>query len=233
VKSGVTFNGTGAAVYLCVGVIPDRVAIRALEDGDMGLLLWNRSFREGGCAGGFLENTGTTYIQRAVVAAGAGVEPYEGGDILTTANQTSTGYGEGVYLGWDDADYKADQVSGFQGICTDYTKDSANAGHFNVDTVASGNKVGEGSEILVMSAGKLYCAVITALTAGQGISASEVTLSRTIPSGKVLKVGGMYDLAPLAVGKVTPAGIKLNMTTVVNVNDEIQSMDFDVYDIAK
>jgi hypothetical protein len=50
---------------------------------------------------------------------------------------------------------------------------------------------------------------------------AEVTLSRAIGSGQILFIGGMYDMAPIPLGKVAPAGILLNDVTMNNVNETI------------
>lgn len=219
-----TFNGTGAAIYLCLGFIPDELYIFAGEDSDMAEARW---FRDVGCTevvDGVTFTTGTTYRQIAALTAGTGIQPYEGGDTLTAALQTSTTYGEGVYLGWDLVDYKADTTYGSATALSSWTLDtSANrTGHFNADTVSTGNRIGEGSRIIIkQNDGVVKEAIIEALTAGQGVAADEVTLSRAISTGTIQYIGGMYRTAPLAVGKITPAGVKVNNTTLINVNDEI------------
>jgi len=234
-KFGGTFNGTGAAVYLCAGLVPDCVEINALEDGDLARVFWSRVFRAAEVIEGVSYVGSSAALQVAALTVGTGVQPYEGGEILTSANQTSVAYGEGVFLGWDDADYKQNLTSGFQSAVSKWTLDTTanKTGHFDADSVSSGGKVGEGSEILILANGILYKTVIVALTAGQGIAADEVTLARAIPSGQVMKTGGMYNFAPIALGKTTPAGVKINKTTLINVNDEINSIEFCSYDEGK
>lgn len=230
-----TFNGTGAALYVCCGFIPDKVTVRALEDADCAHIVWARGFRAAEMTAGclFVTAAGITGDPRTV--ADTGIAPYEGGDLLTGDNQTSVAYGEGVYLGWDLADYRANSSYGYEDAVIDTWTlgSSANrTGNFNSDVVASGNRIGEGSRILIEESlsGKLREAFIEALTAGQGISANEVTLSRALSSGTVRFIGGMYDMAPIALGKVTPAGFYLSATTGVNVNDEMQWFEAVAYD---
>jgi hypothetical protein len=223
------FNGTGAAVYLCVGAIPKSVQLINVENATNSIQIdWKRSFATATAYGGLLM-TGSTGVVTKLTTAG--VFPYEGGDLLTAATQTSVAYGEGVYLGWDLRDYRADTTYGTGSTPINaWTMDTANnrTGHWNVAKVASGAKIGIGSIIRIKenSSGLVKEAVITALTS-DGEAADEVTLSRNIGTGSITFIGGMYQLAPIAVGKVTPAGIYLN-DTVVNVNDDTVAFEMDI-----
>jgi hypothetical protein len=61
---------------------------------------------------------------------------------------------------------------------------------------------------------------IAAITS-DGEATDELTLTRAIGSGKIAFVGGMYDMAPIALGKVAPAGILLSDTTFGTNDDNI------------
>jgi hypothetical protein len=200
-------------------------------------------FRNAGCAEiarGMHEVTGTTYRSLDPrTAADGGIYVYEGGDLLTTTNQTSVGYGEGVYLGVDNRDFRlvsTDPINPGDGSGANVTKWTLNTsanktGQFDADVV--GAYVGEGSRIRIRQDKYAplpeYDAMITALTAGQGIAADEVTLDRAIPSGWITRLTGKYGMAPIDRGLVTPAGIVLEMTSVVNVNDERQQVIAEKY----
>lgn len=220
-----SFNGTGAAVYLCLGFIPDFIQINSVEDADAARLEWNRGFRSSEQIGGIVVHTASGLVP-VLKTAGAGVEDYEGGDLMTSSNQTSTTNGEGVYLEKDETDYKAIDIADGSATIDTWTLDTAGnrTGHFNNDV--TGTYIGEGSRILIGTGtgenAKWY--TITALTAGQGISADEVTLDRAAPSGAVLAITNMYDFRPVPLGAITKAGFKLNVTSVLNVNDELQSL---------
>lgn len=226
------FNGTGAAVYLCVGAVPRAVELANLTVSTNPIRIkWQKEMaREVTCVGGVLVAGNGTATK---MLASSGVTPYEGGDLMTTANQTSTGYGEGVYLGWDEANYQADWVYGSGTKFTPinrWTFDGTLSGHFNVDGVASGCRIGVGSKILIKedSSGLVKEAGITACTSSPTFStATYITLSRAIGSGAIVFIGGMYDLAPIDIGKRTPAGIKLADTTC-NVNNNLVSFDMTV-----
>lgn len=227
------FNGTGAAVYLCLGFVPDWVRIYSSEDAEGAHLIWGRQFRAAESNNGSMRHgTGQAIT---LYTAGLGIEPYEGGDLLTSANQTSTGYGEGVYLGWDGTDYRQDSTYGYIDAVIDtwtLTTSGTRKGKFNDDVPASGSRIGEGSEITIRETGSGITkkAIIEAVAAGAGKSDDEVTLSRAIASGEILRISGMYSLAPIAVGKTTPAGFKLNVTTDINVDGEIQYFEAAVHD---
>jgi hypothetical protein len=222
------FNGTGAAVYLCVGAIPRKVELVNLEVSTYPIrLYWQREMAcEVTCCGGVLVTGGSGGDVSTKTIASSGITPYEGGELLTTSNQTSTSYGEGIYLGWDDADYRADYVYGsgtkFTPINT-WTFDGTLSGHFNVSGVASGCRIGVGSLIRIKenSTGLVKEAYITALTSTPTFTtASYVTLSRAIGTGAITFVGGAYQLAPIDIGKRTPAGILVS-DTACNVNDNM------------
>lgn len=223
------FNGTGAAVYLCIGFVPDWVVLWNLEDADGAKMVWNRDMRRvADCVQGrqYVGSSGAT--QQALLTT-TGIEPYKGGDLLTTSNQTSVTYGEGVYLGWDQKDYRVKPGDGGDSVSDlidTWTLDTTanRTGHFNEDV--TGTYIGEGSEIMID--GVWYA--IVALTAGQGEAADEVTLSQSAPSGDVQCISGKYGLKPIAVGNVTPKGFKLNSTSVTNVNDEMIGFEAGVYD---
>jgi hypothetical protein len=226
-----TFNGTGATLYLCLGFIPDWVRIISAEDGDVAEIEWFRDGAAAEIARGLYTVTGTTYRQIDARTVGdTGIYVYDGGDLLTTSNQTSVTYAEGVYLAPDKRNFQlisTDSLNPGDGSGGNITKwtlgSSANkTGNFDADVV--GTYVGEGSRITIRgdryAAFPEYEAMITALTAGQGIAANEVTLDRAIPSGEVTRLTGMYTMAPLARGLTTLPGIVLEMTTGINVNDE-------------
>lgn len=217
------YNGTGAAVYIELGFIPDKVLIRATEDTDACTVEWSRNFGSAEQVDGIVVHTASGLVP-VLKTAGAGIQPYEGGELLTASNQTSTTYGEGVYLSRDDTDYRSVDVSG-DAIDT-WTLDTTGnrTGHFNNDVV--GTYIGEGSIIVIDAArnglGNAKETMIEAVTAGQGITADEVTLSRSLASGQVLRITGKYGFKPTAIGSTTKAGFKQNLTSIANVNDEMQ-----------
>lgn len=215
------FNGTAAAVYLCVGFRPRIVYLKNVENSTEYELRWDLGHLRAqatACAEGWLYTNGVP----APLTVAAGVRLYEGGELLTSTNQTSVAYGEGVFLGWDLADYRANNTYGASsGAIDTWTLDTlANrTGHWNVAKVASGNRIGAGSRIRILetSSGQEKIAGISAITS-DGEATDELTLTRAIGSGKIRFVSGMYDMAPIALGKKTPEGIYLADTTL-NAND--------------
>jgi hypothetical protein len=227
-RIGGTFNGTGAAVYICCGFVPDFVKVWNCEGTQALQLEWNKNMRSVEIQEG-VELATSTFAANLV---SAGIARYYGGDTLTTTTAGTTTYGEGVYLKRDDKDYRYVTNSDL-GIVGDavannidtWTLYSAFTGHFNADV--TGTYIGEGSTIIID--GKVY--TITVLTAGNGLSTNEVTLSATgVPSGQVQFIGGMYDYKPMVAGQVTPAGFLISDTTV-NVNDALIAFEAGTYDL--
>ena len=237
-----TFNGTGAAVFICCGFIPDKVTVRAV--GDAGAvspsIVWTKNDRVAAHIEGVVDTDGATALVEK--AAGTGISIYEGGENLTALQQTSVAYGEGIYLEVDKLDYRygtdqmpgggsGDAVSDTIGVWTLDTSGNR-TGHFNEDV--TGAFIGPGSRILLENGNngkvKQKWAVVEALTAGQGEAADEVTLNRSVETGIVRVIKGKFDYKPIKVGALTPAGFLLSMTALVNVNDELQAFEAIQYD---
>lgn len=230
-----SFNGTDASVYLCIGAIP--VACKLTNVGastNPNFIEWNRGMmNEITCSTGMIMLGATGIYTKAVATSDVtGIIPYEGGELLTTANQTDVTYGGGVYLGWDLKDYRADNTYGaLSGSINKWTLDTAanRTGHFNVAGVASGSKIGAGSIIRIKeySSGLVKEATINVVTSQTYTTADYVELSRAIGSGDVVFIGGKYTLAPIPVGKVTPAGILLSDAThIICDNDNVIACEF-------
>jgi len=220
------FNGTGADVYLCLGVLPYNIVMWGLDDATVETYEWDRAMLheiltvEGISrpkAGGAVEDH----------AFGEGIAPYRGGELLTTTNQTSTTYGEGVFLERDDTDYRyfTDSAVGISGDAATETIDTwtletaaTPTGMFNAD--ATGTYIGKGSAIRIIddSNKHTYDVCITADLSTAGGATNEVTLSEAVPSGTVTFIGGKHGYKPMAVGKVTKAGVFISNTTL-NSND--------------
>jgi len=219
-----TLNGTGATVYVSCGFIPESVKVWALDDSDLARVKWNSAMRALEVIEGYSYVGSSGAVQEAALGYGAGIAPYYGGDVVAS----TAAYAEGAYVGVDHTDYRLDLTNGGASIIDAWTLGSAanRTGKFNADTTST-TRIGEGSVIHIMpsTGGVVQRATVLAVTAGAGGAANEVTLSQPIPSGKILYIGGMYSFAPLAAGTITAAGFKINATTLINVNDELQSFE--------
>jgi len=220
-----TFNGTDAAVYLCLGFVPDRVKIRAVEDTDAGTLEWDINYRSAEQDNGVVYHTAGGIVP-VLLTAGQGIEPYEGGDLMTTVNQTTVANGEGIYLKRDDKDYRSSDIIDGSDLIDTWTLDNSGnrTGHFNNDIV--GTYIGEGSRVCID--GKWY--VIEACAGSAGSGDNEVTLSRAAGSGDVQFISNMYDYSPVPIGDVAPAGFKCCKTSIINVNDELQAIEASLFE---
>jgi hypothetical protein len=217
------FDGTGAALYLCLGAIPDKVIVRNVEATNGYWAEWNKNWRAAEQIDGIMLGTAAG-VTITVQTTGQGIQPYVGGDVMTSDNQTGLTYATAIYIREDECkDYRiagaspTDIASGGSTIDT-WTLVSGVTGHFNEDVV--GSYIGEGSEIQID--GVVY--VIASVSAGQGESTTEVTLNRAAPSGKIERIGPMYDMKAVPLGETTSAGIKVNNTTL-NVDENLMLVE--------
>jgi len=230
-RIGGVFNGTGATVYLCIGFVPDFVRIWNLEGTARIMLDWNINMMRSTEAVEGFQLTAAAQTA-AALTIGTGLLPYYGGDTLTPTMAGTVTYGEGVYLKPDKVDYRYYSGNSPHGLgdavavdIVSWTLDTAVAytGHFNEDV--NGTYIGEGSTICID--GRMYS--IVALTASQGESSNEVTLSHPVVSGEVQYISGKFDFKPMIAGEVTKEGFKIANTTV-NVNDELIAFEAGCYD---
>lgn len=226
------FNGTAATVYVCIGFVPDWVRIVSHQATNPEEAFWSVHMR--GLE--IIEGSFTAGSSGIVTdfGAGAGISPYIGKELMTSTNQTSVTYAEGVYLKWDDTDYRYGPNLGPGGASGDAVSDtidtwtlgnsSNRTGNFNEDL--TGTETGVGSRVCID--GIWY--TITVLTAGQGEAANEVTFNLAPASGEVQFISGRFTHKPIPLGEVTPAGFRVSYTTTINVNDEIQFFEAGTYD---
>jgi hypothetical protein len=216
-----TFNGTGAALRVGLGFIPDFIRIFNQEDGDLARLDWNRNMRALEVVEGILMGEAAGDFQGTALGFGAGVAPYRGGDKFATA-QTA-------YILQDATPDK--RAAGTMGTIKTWTLDTAANRTGRFDVGASTTYVGEGSKITVMDQfGQVKSAVILAMS-NDGDAADEVTLSEALPSGNVVALSGMYDYLGLPAGIVMPAGFIINATTVINVSGELCCFEAGTFDL--
>ncbi len=219
--SGV-FNGTGAAVYICLGFLPRKVYLKNIGGTGEFVIEWCAEMLRSHAVAhpeGWLYTNGAP----AALAVGAGVSQYNGGDLMSSSNQTITAYDHATFYGWDLVDYRANNTYGASsGSINQWTlgNSSARTGNWNVALVSSGARIAAGSRILIRedSSRLIKEAGISALT-NKGEAANEVTLTRSIGSGDITFISGPYDMDAIALGKVAPAGFLLQCNTL-NVHDE-------------
>lgn len=212
------FCATGADIYIQLGGIPEYFEVWDLSENTPYTQIWARAMGHG-----ILTTEGITRPKDGGAitdqAFGEGISPYYGGELLTTTNQTDLTYGGGIYIEPDTKDYRQFTIAdaGISGDAattdiTTWTLDTAATptGHFNGDV--TGSYIGAGSPIRITSNDNkhTYDAYITALTAGQGVTANEVTLSWAVPCGRVDYIGGKFGYKPSAIGTVTKPGVLLN-----------------------
>lgn len=216
-----TFNGTGAALYIGIGFVPDWVKVINLEDGDIGAYDWSiHMTRVAEMAEGlhYVGSSGAVQ-QDARTDSDGGIVVYRGGDVMTSAST--------AYLVKDDKDYR---YSATYGTINRWTFGTATrTGNWNVE--ADTTYVGEGSRILIREdvGGAVKWAAVNALTSN-GEQANEVTLNEAVASGDILRLTNMYDYVGAANGVKIPAGFAILATTVINVSGEMCYFEAGTYE---
>lgn len=210
-----TVNGTGAALYIGCGFIPDKIRVWNLEASTPIEACWNRDFRTSEQIGGTVT---TSAVARYTV--GAGIGPYRGGDVTAAANTAYVVPFASAYSGKTNNLVNA----GTLGKITKWTLGNSGnkTGNFNLGCNTS--YVGEGSRVLVRvpsatGLAKDYDVFITALS-NDGDAANEVTLSEAVPTGDILAIGPMYDYIAAPAGVVMPAGFVI-YSTALSVSGEM------------
>ena len=229
-RVGGLFNGTGAALYLCIGFVPDWVTVWNIEGTQILKAETNVNFmRLASSVEGIQFTAATNDV--AVTAIGAGILPYYGGTVLNTTTAGTVTYGEGIFLKWDHNDYRhtsGNSPTGYGDASSvdidTWTVDTpgSNTGHFN--SGVAGTYIEEGSKIIID--GKQYA--ITAWTT-DGSDDDEVTLSHSVASGEIQYIGGRYDFKPMVSGETTKDGFVISNATI-NVNGQLCCFEAGKYD---
>lgn len=221
-----TFNGTGSAMYVGIGFIPDKLVLQSLDAStDLYTITWARNFRgpntsSGNISEGVLSTNGTT----SELGKGAGVRPYYGGDIITAAQATA-----GLHLvPVTSKDMR--NISGNGGNITTWTLGSSSNFTGNWDNTCDTTYIGVGSRIVIKEnvTGVIKESHITALTSN-GEAANEVTLADSINSGEILFLGRMYDYVAGTAGMVMPQGFVINETSAFNQSGEVVYFEAELF----
>lgn len=215
------YKGTGAALTLGLGFVPER--LRISEIGGNTVLEWDENSTLNGKGGVLTKSTtsgsgssATTTVSHEVLAASAGVVPYVGGEKLDVASSAKQ--------------IDSDALAEFQGdkkgaICYWSLQTPANkTGKF--DAGVNTTYVGVGSIVAFDCGEGLVTARITALT-NDGDADNEVTLDKAVTSGRVVSIHYPVDFATCPAGFKMPDGITINDTTNINVSGSLYSIEAD------
>jgi hypothetical protein len=205
--SGIYAGAGTSALYIGLGFIPSKVEIFNLDQAEQEILIWNDAMaRAAASPGGQIRSgLGSGSANFAVLAQDAGVEPWDGGDIIATA---SANY---IVLAGEVAAYAGDQRDKGAAAVRQWTLGSSDNRTGNFDNEVDTDFVGMGSVVEID--GKRY--KIQVLT-NNGEQANEVTLDRAAPSGRVNYIGYKLDFVQAPAGTVMPKGLKVNDVTYVN-----------------
>jgi hypothetical protein len=214
-----TYNGVGSAIYIGFGFVPDWVKIWAIDNAASYYIEWNFNMLRSPaalCPGGLVRTAATGDVTELTTA---GVEQYDGGDIMSAASTT--------YLVADDKDYR---TSTTYGTISKWTLGSSTNKTGNWDVEADTNYVGAGSKITIREdvTQKVFNVAVNALTSN-GEQANEVTLTKAVKSGTILRLSRLYDFVGAAKGAIIPAGIYLADVTYCNISGEMCAFEAGTY----
>jgi len=219
---GVAPGAGTSALYVGLGFVPKAVTLTN-DQGEGEIITWNIGmWRTLLSYGGRIR---TALDGDIALLTTAGVNPYWGGDIVTTksANQ--------VVRANQIADYNGDmRAKGASSPVTRWTKDTtALKGHF--DFPISDTYVKAGSLIWIRSdtTGIMRPYVLRVL-ANDGDATDDITLDVNVPTGAVERITYFSDFVQAPVGTKMPAGIAIADVTYLNVTAqniviEVEDMD--------
>ena len=201
------FNGTGSALYLCLGGKPSSIIIKNIESSDGEYIEWSEKNR---CLS---QEEGQLYLPGSAVAdlvQGEGVSIFDGLSAPLSALST-------VYLVADPDKNK--RSSGTGNTITRWRLDTpgSNTGHF--DAAINSSYVGVGSPVIVNEEnGNVARIAFITVSDGTGTADDSIELSRKVSTGTVELLEGMYDFIGGASGVNVPEGIKLSSESAAGLN---------------
>lgn len=200
------YIGTGAAMHIGLGFVPDEVFIRKTS-GLIGFH-WTRELSRIVTAGGGvnLPGDGST---NTVSTALQGIRPYAGGVLLESSSANYIGH---VSLLRSEGTNPANKDQ--RGTVTRWTADTIANGTGHFDGTPTTTYGGVGSKIILRDlAGNISTHYIVYQTTNW-TGTDNVTLNPDVPAvADVLYIGPVYDFYTLPVPIVTPAGIYVIDTT--------------------
>ena len=214
-----SFNGTGSALTICTGFVPDWVKLINSEKDTCPWIYWSNRMRSLACEEGILY---TPNAAPADLVQGEGVAAYFGGVLLSSASTS--------ILVIDPKKDKRDANTAAAAINAWVLDTAGNkTGHFNA--AVNSTYVGVGSRIGIKTSGSndVEWAYIT-VSDGTGTGANSIEISRALPSGEVVALHNMYDYRGAAAGIMTPEGFVINHTGDVNTSGEMAMFEAGQYD---
>jgi len=220
---GVCPGAGTSALYVGLGFVPKAVRLTNLDQAEGEILVWNVGMWRGAvCPGGRVQSA---LAGDEALLTTAGVNPYWGGDLVTTASANQ------VIRSNQIAAYNGDmRAKGASSPVTRWTKDTtALKGHF--DYPISSTYVNVGSLVWIRSdtTGIMRPYVLRVL-ANDGDATDDITLDAAAPTGSVERITYFSDFVQAPVGTVMPAGLAIADVTYLNVTAQefvIEAEDMD------
>lgn len=224
-KNTLLFKGTGAALTVCLGMVPDYVRMINISATNPVELIWNKRIaRVAAVRGGLLNTNGGALIAKLAITAG--IEPYYGGTQLTAASSA-------ILMPYADDSDMRDAVAG-QAPVKSWVSDTPGSGTGHFDAGVNTTYVGVGSRVKVYSpqTRSTIEAVIDAIS-NDGDAADEVTLldlkGDAVRSGDVHYIGPITDLRGALAGEQTKDGILINATSGINASGNFILLEYGLF----
>ena len=224
-----TVNGTGAALYLGLGGIPSKITLTNVQSASANAILtWTpKNAAMAAARGGqVFQGTGATTFASIALTEAAGIQPYAGEDILTSA---AVAYQEPVWMqnGVDPAATTGNtslggdmRSRGTGATIMKWIADTSTTGHF--DAPINSTVVGVGSKVYILSS-QTHREVVAYITVsdGTGTASGAITLDRAVGSGFVTIIRYKYDFGAVPATYTMRKGILVNDTTYINVTNQV------------
>lgn len=206
-----TVNGTGSALRILLGFVPDWFWIWNLESNNEEIIRWDKNNRSQEMVEGLFSDNSTT---RSPLTFGNGIAPYRAFGETFAALQTA-------YVVVDPKPDKRDANTGNDVLDT-WVSDTpgSRTGHWNAE--ANTASVGEGSKLTIKESvsQKIIEVAVTAMTSN-GDQADEVETSQVVQSGEIVALSGFADYVGLAARIPSTDGVLISETGALNVSGEL------------
>lgn len=204
------YLGTGSAMKLGLGFIPDKVVIRGAAG--VTKFVWTKEQSRVATAAGGVVWKNDAATQQVIKDFTAGIRVYNGGEVLaaTDANILS-------HISLQDASTASAVNTDQKGSITKWTMDTAASGTGHFDAASGGTYAGVGSKVVLFVPERRseYTTYLRAQTS-TWTTADHVTLDPDAPAtAEVRYIGPQYDFLahPINAGTPTEKGIVLLDTT--------------------
>jgi hypothetical protein len=221
-----TLNGTGAAITVSLGFVPDFVKIWNLDRTNPATLEWNVNMRSAAQIGGISTASDATQNVYTRYTEGAGIDLHSGGTLLSAASTVYLFPTEEV-IGQGDVSKKGETITT---AITGWTSDTPGSRTGSFSAIANTTYAGIGSRMRVYNPlTKATTEAVVMVLSSNGEAADEVETNVLVPTGTLQYLGPMYDYIGGVAGQVTKAGFTVNTTGDINTSGEAVCFEAGTY----